>query len=384
MFKRILSIPEHSFFLFGPRQVGKSTLLSHVQTVLSIDLLNVEMQLSYSKDPNLLLRQVEAIPQEKGIVLIDEVQKVPSLLDIIQLLMEKKPNFQWIMSGSSARKLRRGAANLLGGRALYRTLHPLTMEELGSVFDLDQVLKFGSLPKMVTYLMNQQETLVQDLLRSYVITYLQEEVKAESLVRSLHGFQNFLEIAASQFAEQVNFSDIGRNCQVAYTTVREYYSILEDTLLGFVLYPYLKSARKRMSHAPKFYFFDNGVTRALVGNVGSEPSLSEKGRLFEQWFLQEVYRYNEYHKKNWKLFFWRTAHGAEVDCILTRGQEMLCVIECKYKKNLSNADLTGIRAFKEDYPNIPTYLVAPITTSQKVGDVLALPPQQMLIALQLM
>lgn len=379
MFIRYMAgrLPKVSFFLFGPRQVGKSTLLGKLPTLLSIDLLDPEVQLAYSKDPQRLLKQTDALPKKEGRLLVDEIQKVPRLLDVIHKQMEKYPKLQFILSGSSARKLRHGAANLLGGRALYRTLHPLTREELGGQFDLERVLRYGSLPKIATCLVEQKESLAQDLLRSYVITYLREEVKAESLVRNLQGFQNFLDIAAGQFAEQVNFSDVGRSCSVAYASVREYYSILEDTLMGFMLYPYLKSLRKRMSHAPKFYFFDNGVTRALLGNIQSAPNALEKGRLFEQWFLQELYRFNEYHQKDWKFSFWRTSHGAEVDFVVEQGKEILFAVECKYRKTITRADLSGIHSFLESHPKTRTYLVAPIEIPEKIAGTQILPPQKL-------
>ncbi len=379
MFNRVLAknLPRTSFFLFGPRQVGKSTLLKELEAKLYIDLLDPDEQLSFCKNPKLLSERLDALDQE-GIVIIDEVQKVPKLLDVIHYYLEARPKFTFIMSGSSARKLRHGAANLLGGRAAFRTLHPLTMQEMGKTFNLKQALAYGTLPRIWTLLTAGEKDLVQDLLHSYIITYLQEEIKAEALVRNLQGFQNFLDVVAAQFAEQVNFSGIGRDCQVAYSTVCEYYSILEDTLLGFFLRPYTKSVRKRMSHQPRFYFFDNGVTRAILGNLKDEPSPLEIGRLFEQWFVQEVYRLNEYNQKNWKLFFWRTSHGAEVDLVIEYSGKIICAIECKYKKNITRSDLSGIKAFLQTNKNIPVYVVAPVTQKQKIDETEVLQPKELL------
>lgn len=379
MFNRALQgqLPKKSFFLFGPRQVGKSTLLGHLQTIFAVDLLDPEKQLLYTKQPNLLAQQLEASPHE-GWVLVDEIQRVPKLLDVIHSLMEKYPKLNFALSGSSARKVRHGAANLLGGRALYRTLHPLTTEELGTQFRLDRALSYGTLPKIFTHLLQNEEELAKDFLRTYVVTYLREEIKAEALVRNLQNFQNFLDIAAAQFSEQVNLSDMGRECHVAYATVREFYTILEDTLMGFFLRPCLESTRKRMSHAPKFYFFDNGVTRSILGTLQSPPSLTEKGRLFEQWFVQEVYRLNAYQQKDWKFSFWRTSHGAEVDLILERGREIVCAIEIKYKQGISNADLSGIYSFSEVFPKKPCYLVAPVEKPIKVNKVTIYPPSHMI------
>jgi len=380
MFKRFLQnrLPETSFFLFGPRQVGKSTLLQNENPHLIIDLLNPELQLSYNKNPNLLLQQIDDLtPDAEKKILIDEVQRVPKLLDIVHAIMEKRPELQFVLCGSSARKLRHGAANLLGGRALYRTMHPLTLAELGSDFNLKWVLAYGSLPKIYSILKQKNAKEAQDFLRAYAVTYLREEIKAEALVRNLQGFQNFLDIAAAQYAEQVNFSAVSRDCQVSLSTVREYYSILEDTLIGFFLYPYLKSQRKRMSHQPKFYFFDNGLTRALLGTLQDPPSPLEQGRLFEQWIIQEIFRLNEYQQKDWKLSFWRTSHGAEVDLLISRGTKVLYAIECKYKRQPSSTDLSGLRSFRENHTDVCCYIVSPVDRSFRLSFARVLPPSKL-------
>ncbi len=366
-------LPENSFFLFGPRQVGKSTLLKKEKADLTIDLLDPELQLAYNKNPNLLRQQADDI-KSSATIFIDEVQRVPKLLDIIHSLMEQKPKLRFILCGSSARKLRHGAANLLGGRALYRTMHPLSCEELSNSFNLKLVLAYGSLPKIYSTLKQKKTGEARELLRAYVITYLREEIKAEALVRNLHGFQNFLDIAAAQYAEQINFSGVSRDCQIALSTVREYYTILEDTLIGVFLYPHLKSQRKRMSHQPKFYFFDNGVTRAISGTLQDEPSLVEQGRLFEQWIIQEIIRHNEYYQKDWKLSFWRTSHGAEVDILISRGTQILYAIECKLTVNLSSSDLSGLKSFHEINPKVPCFIVAPVKQPLKLSFVRVLPP----------
>jgi len=381
MFKRYLQnkLPETSFFLFGPRQVGKSTLLHSENPHFTIDLLDPELQLSYNKNPNLLRHQLDDLaPGEHQKILIDEIQRVPKLLDIVHALMERRPEFQFILCGSSARKLRHGASNLLGGRALYRTMHPLTFNELSADFNLSWVLAYGSLPKIYSTLKKKKIIETQDLLRAYAIIYLREEIKAEALVRNLQGFQNFLDIAVAQYGEQINFSSVSRDCQVALSTVKEYYSILEDTLIGFFLYPYLKSQRKRMSHQPKFYFFDNGVTRALLGSLLDPPNATERGRLFEQWILQEIIRLNEYQQKDWKLSFWRTSHGAEVDILISRGTKLLFAIECKYTKQPSTSHLSGLRSFREKHIDITCYIVAPVNHPSRLSFARILPPHRLL------
>lgn len=380
MFERTLQnrLPETSFFLFGPRQVGKSTLLHNEKLHLIIDLLDPELQLSYNKTPNLLRQQIDDLePGGRDKILIDEIQRVPKLLDIVHALMEQRPDLQFILCGSSARKLRHGASNLLGGRALYRTMHPLTLDELSGDFNLQWVLSYGSLPKIYSTLKQNKTKEARDFLRAYAITYLREEIKAEALVRNLQGFQNFLDIAVAQYSEQINFSAVSRDCQVALSTVKEYYSILEDTLIGFFLYPYLKSARKRMSHQPKFYFFDNGVTRALLGSLQDPPTPLEQGRLFEQWILQEIVRLNEYHQKDWKLSFWRTSHGAEVDLLISRGTRFLYAIECKFKRQPSSSDLSGLRSFHETHPEVPCFVVSPVKQSYRLSFARVLPPDKL-------
>ncbi|MEK7703929.1 MAG: AAA family ATPase [Myxococcota bacterium] len=371
------SLPKTSFFLFGPRQVGKSTLLKAEPSLLTVDLLDPDERLTYTKTPKLLADQVLALG-DVGTVFIDEVQRVPALLDVVQQLMAERSKMRFIMSGSSARKLRRGASNLLGGRALYRALHPLTMTEMGESFELDKVMAFGSLPAVWTRVTSGEHVLARELLKAYVTTYVVEEVQAEALVRNLQGFQNFLDVAAAQFAEQVNFLGVSRDCQVSYPTVRDYYSILEDTLLGFFLRPYVKGVRKRMSQAPRFYFFDNGVTRALLGNVQGKPSPLERGRLFEQWFVQEVVRLNEYHRKDFKLYFWRTSHGAEVDLLVEHQGKIALAIECKHKPTVDRSDLSGLASLRETFPDVGCYIVAPVKRAQKVEFAKAVGPDEML------
>lgn len=375
-------LPETHFFLFGPRQVGKSTLLREQGVDWIVDLLDPELQLTYNKTPSLLKQEMDdLVPTPGARILIDEIQRVPKLLDVVHALMEQRRDLQFILCGSSARKLRHGASNLLGGRALYRTMHPLTHDELAEDFDLEQVLAYGSLPKVCTALREKKTSEAQDLLRAYTITYLREEIKAEALVRNLQGFQNFLDVAAAQFSEQVNFSGVSRDCQVALTTVKEYYTILEDTLIGFFLYPYLKSTRKRMSRQPKFYFFDNGVTRALLGSLREPPTRPERGRLFEQWILQELVRLNEYRQKDWKLSFWRTSHGAEVDAIITRGTKMLYAIECKFKRQPTTADLSGMQSFHALHPEVPCFVVAPVPQTYRLEYARVVPPEKLFLEL---
>ncbi len=381
MFKRTIEdrLPKGSFFLFGPRQVGKSTVLSCLPCLLKLDLLSAKEQLLYSRNPEHLLERLDAVPRKEGTVILDEVQKVPALLDVVHQGIEKYPHCRFILCGSSARKLRHGAANLLGGRAAVRTLHPLTQMELGDAFNLNEALAFGTLPPVYNRLLERDFQGVVDLLEGYVITYIKEEVKAEALVRNLQGFQNFIDVAAASFGQQVNFLDISRQCQVAYATVREYYTILEDTLLGFFLCPYIKSVRRRMSHQSKFYFFDNGVTRALMGSQG-QSSLSplERGRYFEQWCMQEVVRLNAYYNRGLKFFFWRTADGAEVDLLIQEGERLKWAVEFKAKERITGTDLRGLDSFHKVYPNVKRLVVGMVSHKYNVDEIPIVPLMEFL------
>ena len=211
------------------------------------------------------------------------------------------------------------------------------------------------------------------------MTYLREEVKSEALVRNLGGFQHFLDVAAASFGQQVNFLDISRQCRVAYATVREYYSILEDTLLGFFLYPYLKSVRRRMSHQPRFYLFDNGVTRALMGSVVSSVlSPMEKGRLFEQWCFQEVARAQAYRHHAWKLYFWRTSDGAEVDLLIEVAGELQWALEFKAKDRILGPDLRGLHSFQKIFPHVKTAAIGLVPHTYRLEGIPIFPAQDFL------
>jgi len=350
-----------SCLILGPRQTGKSTLVGTLPCLITIDLLSAATFLKYNHNPDLLFAEVSSLPAGvQGRVWIDEIQKVPALLDVVHRCIERFPTVHFILTGSSARKLRRGAANLLGGRAVSFSLHPLTFAELGGDFQLERVLQYGSLPRVYSLLVEQNEALARELLRSYVTTYLNEEIKSEAIARRLDSFQSFLEVAVSQFAEEVNLSTLAAESRVSQPTVRNYYSILEDTLIGFFLPPYTRSVRKRLSKRHKFYLFDNGVTRAMLGLVSVPISPIERGRLFEQWIMQEVRRVNDYFRKDVKMYFWRTHNGAEVDLLLTRGREILLAVECKSRSETTRQDFSGLRSFSEEHPNVPVYLCAPV------------------------
>ncbi len=355
MYKRQFELigNRQSFFLFGPRQTGKSTLidaLTQGQRVFKIDFLETETVLKYKTNPSLFRSEAEKFiqTQERPIFFIDEVQKVPEILDGVQKLLFQYPQSQFILTGSSARKLKQGGANLLAGRAIKFHLHPLTHLEIGQNFDLNKYLGRGSLPPIV----DLDEVSAQRILQPYTATYLQEEIIHEALVRNVVPFSRFLEIAADQNGEMVNYSNIARDVGIASKTVQDYYQILEDTLICFRLLPFLKGARKRLIKHSKYYFFDLGVTNTLCKRpIGpANPGTSLYGRLFEHFIIMEVLRLSDYFEKNFSLYHWRNAQQAEVDLIIESSKGLMAC-EIKAKEVIHSQDVKGLKKFAEDYPN---------------------------------
>lgn len=334
----------HSFFLFGARGTGKSTLLKELFSPTEatfIDLLESDTEETYQKDPAHLLEVAQAIrqktPKKKWIVL-DEVQKVPQLLDLVHKLIEEK-HFRFALTGSSARKLKRGQANLLAGRAFLNHLYPLTHVELGSLFNLEETLRWGGLPGL-------RELETQDkmrFLRTYAQIYLKEEVIAEQLVRNVTPFRNFLEVSAQSSGKIINFSKIARDVHVEPPTVQSYFEILEDTQVGFLLPPFHESIRKRQRHNPKFYFFDLGVQRALAKRLDQPLSEStyEYGELFEAFVILETVRLFNYRELDWTVSYLRTKDEFEVDLVIDRPGLPRAFVEIKSTRNIKNEKFSG-------------------------------------------
>ena len=374
MIHRIVKIPEKSsYFLFGPRQTGKSTFINSIYSsaIWKVNLLLSDVLLKYSKDSSQFRKEAEEKINNEGIeiIFIDEVQKIPALLDEVHYLIEKYPKCRFVLTGSSARKLKRGGANLLAGRAVERHLFPFVYEEIQDKFDLDTILLFGSLPALFEKSASEK----QDILKAYVNTYLKEEILSEGIIRNLGGFSRFLDIAASQFGELVNFSNIARECSVPVRTVQSYYSILEDTLLGFSLQAYRKSARKRMSAHSKFYFFDNGVTNAVNKQLTAGVDSFLKGRLFEQFIILEAYRKLNYNLSEANMFFWKTSHGAEVDLLIEKHGKIIAAFEIKAGSNIGGANLMGIKAFKQEHAEVPCFIVCTAENAFDHGNIKVLP-----------
>ncbi|MGB5416092.1 MAG: AAA family ATPase [Polyangiales bacterium] len=347
MFKRRLVLPKpgtESFFLWGPRQTGKSTLLRQTYSDGRwIDLLKAEEFRRYVARPELLRQEIEAGETEPGRqIVIDEIQKVPALLDEVHWLIENR-GLHFALCGSSARKVKRGAANLLGGRATRYELHGLSASELGREFDLDRMLNHGYLPRIYG------ATRPKRMLDAYVADYLKEEIAAEGLVRSLPSFSDFLDAAALSDAELVNFSSIARECGVSSNTTKSYFQILEDTLIGRWLPAYRKRPKRRVIGSPKFYFHDVGVVNRLARR-GELLSGSEiYGKAFENWVFHELSAFVSYQEFDGALSYWRVASGIEVDFVLGN---MQLAIEAKSSARITRDHLKGLRSLVEDHPHV--------------------------------
>ena len=312
------------------------------------NLLDRTLFIELSAEPQLLKRYINARKNSIQYIVIDEIQLIPDLLYVVHQIMEEKDAPNFILSGSSARKLKRDGADMLGGRAWNFKLHPFTQKELADKFDLDKALNIGTLPQI--YLSKTLND-AQRSLRSYVETYIEEEIKAEALVRDLRGFLKFLQISANENGNPINFSNIARESFNKANEVKEFFQILEDTLLGFFLLPYTKSTRKLSRH-PKFYFFDTGVQRALSGKLSLELKLGTKeyGHAFEHWLIREIHNLNDYLEKDYILSYYRTHNGAEVDLIIETPSGLIYALEIKTEASISGKDLNGLKSFKEICP----------------------------------
>lgn len=309
MITRLLQKPNDSFFLFGPRGVGKSTWLKvHFPSELRFDLLNSKHFLDFSRDPSLLEAKIGS--QKKGSwVLIDEIQKLPILLDEVHRLIEEKA-YRFALTGSSARKLRRTGANLLAGRAVTRHMSQLTSQEWPEKFDLERALNWGGLPLSV---MARQP---QDFLQSYFYTYLKEEIQEEGLVRQIDPFVRFLEVMAIYNGQVLNVENLSRESGTKRVTLDNWITILEDTLVGFRLPAWQPQAKVRESKHPKFYWFDPGVARAAAGLLNDPLETTWLGWMLEAWILHEVRSYNQYALKNRGLFYYGLPSDREIDLLV--------------------------------------------------------------------
>ena len=354
--------------MFGARGTGKTTYLSGAfssKICYSIDLLNTETFAELQAHPNRLAAIIDK--NQKEWILIDEIQKVPPLLDEVHRLIESSKQ-KFILTGSSARKLKRGASNMLAGRAFVYKLFPLTHLELESSFDLEEVLSFGSLPKIFSFTSSREKI---SFLRSYAETYLKEEILIEQLIRNLPPFRRFLEIAAHQDTDVVSYSNIAKDILVDPKIVSNYYEILQDTLLGLILEPYHTAIRKKQKKAPKFYWFDLGVRRVLAGTIDdrTKPKSYEYGSLFESFIVNEVYRLLTYSERSFTLSFLRVDEKNEADLILERKGLPTYVIEIKSTDRAHEGHASGIKALSGNIRNSIPVLLSNDLHSKKINGV---------------
>ena len=360
MFRRLLTLPPagtQSFFLWGPRQTGKTSLLrAHYPDALWIDLLKADEFRRYVEHPEYL--RTEDLGEARMVV-IDEVQKVPALLDEVHWLIENRKVI-FALCGSSARKVKRGQANLLGGRATRYELCGLSMAELGEEGELERLLNHGYLPRH--YLAERY----RPLLEAYVGDYLKEEIAAEGLVRNLPAFSRFLSVAALSDAEQVNFANIARECSVSAPTVHGYFGILEDTLLAHWLPSYRARPKRRVIQAPKFYFADVGVVNLLLERGSIVPGSELWGKAFENWIHHELRAFNEYSGRHAALSYWRLASGIEVDFLVG---SLEVAVEAKGSLNVRSSDLKGLQELKIEHPGVARRIVVSLETrSRRTSD----------------
>lgn len=349
MFRRFVALPPsgtESFFLWGPRQSGKTTLLKECYPGARwIDLLKSEEYRRYLERPELLRQELAAEAADQ--VVIDEIQKVPQLLDEVHWLIENSAT-RFALCGSSARKLKRGAANLLGGRATRFELFGMTAGELGDEFDLDRVINRGYLPRM--YVAERAGR----LLAAYVADYLREEIAAEGLVRNVPVFSRFLDVAALSDTDLVNYSNIARDCGVSGPTVQSYFEILVDTLVGRWLPAYTKRPKRRVIAASKFFFADVGVVNQLAKRGPIARGGELYGKAFENWVFHELTAAIAYRESDSELSYWRLASGIEVDFVI---DQVRIAIEAKATAKVTGDHLRGLRAIAEDHPRVQRRIV---------------------------
>ncbi|MEO8678480.1 MAG: ATP-binding protein [Vicinamibacterales bacterium] len=339
--KRKLDLPallsQKSFFLFGPRATGKSSLVRQQLhgRALVIDLLRSDLLLRLSAHPEDLESLIDTSPESPWVV-IDEIQRVPALLAEVHRLIEKK-RYRFLLTGSSARKLRRGSVDLLAGRAWVANLYPLSWSEIPK-FNLARYLRFGGLPPV--YLSPSPE----EELRAYVSVYLQEEIRAEGIIRRLPPFTRFLRVAALSSGQLLNYAQMGSDAEVPASTVREYFSVLEDTLVGWTLEPWRESRKRKAIQTAKFYFFDPGVMHALAGTAALERNSDLYGRSFEHFIGMELRAYVSYARTGDTLNFWRSKHGHEVDFFV--GGRV--AVEVKATRKASLRDARGLLSLADE------------------------------------
>lgn len=360
MYKRIFDIEnklDEGMFLFGARQTGKSTLLKErFKGAIYYDLLNPGVRRALKLNPNSLW---EALQDKSSgtLVVVDEIQKVPELLDVVHSLMVDK-GLHFILSGSSARKLKRSGANTLGGRAIPETLYPLVWPEVTD-FQIDRAVQNGMLPR---------HYMVEDAtkrLSGYVKVYLDEEIREEGEVRELDAFERFMEVAAISDGEMLNYSNIAADCGVSAKTVKSYFQILYDTLIGYEIPAFRKEIKRKIVQAPRFYYFDVGLANYLMGRHSLKRGTDDYGHAFEHLIIQEIIAYKGYNDKRDIISYWHTYDKKEVDVVIGDAK---AAIEIKSTEHVGTKHTKGLKAFKEEHPDCRLLLVSLDPITRRSGD----------------
>ena len=355
MYKRVFDIEnqlDEAMFLFGARQVGKSTLLKErFPNAIYYDLLKSDLRRRLTRNPETFREALSSKP-ENTLVVVDEIQKIPDLLDEVHWLMVEK-KLRFILSGSSARKLKRSGANTLGGRAQPRTLFPLVWPEVTD-FEIDKAVQNGMIPRH--YMAKD----APDRIEGYVNIYLKEEIQEEALVQNIDAFERFMEVAAISDGEMINYENIASDCGIAAKTVKSYFQILKDTLIGYEIPAYRKVIKRRLVQAPRFYYFDVGLTNYLLGRNSLKRGTADYGHAFEHLVIQEIIAYHGYSRSREVISYWHTYTNIEVDVVIGEARVAIEIKSCEEVKTRHKA---GLKTFKEEHPEARLILVSldPIT-----------------------
>ncbi|MBI1860662.1 MAG: ATP-binding protein [Deltaproteobacteria bacterium] len=369
---KLLNKTTKSILLLGPRQTGKSTFIESLSPDLSINLADERQYLRFTQSPNAIFQQVGNANQKT--IFVDEVQRIPSLLNSIQTLIDdKKRDLRFLLTGSSARKLHRGSANLLPGRQMSFRMGPLVSSEIGHNMDSDQALAYGTLPGLY---MEKKVFDREQLLLTYSATYLREEIQSEALTRNMEGFSRFLAVMASRATEFLDVGKFGSEAMINRETARRYFEILEDTLIIETIHPFSKSSRKRLVQHPRFFFFDNGVLNGLL--QGFSVTNDRKGRLFENLLLTQLLHSARSLGKPIEISSYRTSHGAEVDFIVNWDSQ-IWAIEAKATAESAKVDSRGFSSFKKFYGKKHHAVVVTLGHNERLVDGIRVLPWQRLL-----
>jgi len=366
MIPRYYTPPEKSYFLFGPRGTGKSTFLkAYYPEAFYIDLLKPDLQRKYQARPERIIELIAANPTITTYI-IDEIQRVPDLLSAVHSILENHRRIQFILTGSSSRKIKKSGTNLLAGRALLRSLHPFLLSEMGDHADFNKALHFGLLP-LVSMADNPMDTL-----QAYISLYIREEVQYEGFTRNIGNFSRFLEAISFSHASVLNISNVARECEIERKVVENYISILEDVLLASRLNVFSKRAKRALITHPKFYLFDTGVFRALRPKGPLDNPNEIDGASLEGLIFQNLKAWNEYQNNPFELFFWRSRGGVEIDFVLY-GESGIFAFEVKNASKIRSNDLNPLKEFKKDYPVSQVIFLYRGIERLKRNDVLCIP-----------